>query len=305
MNPKYEAFVKAVETGSFKQSAADLGYTQAGISYLINALEKDMGTALLIRSHAGVRPTPDGEALLPWIQEVCNSERALQTRLDEVRHIEGGTIRIASFTSVAVHWLPGIISRFLDDHPQVEFESVCYEEQEAQELACWRGDFDCAFVVTPTKLDFHTISLAQDPLAIVVAPDHPLAQGGVFPAWALGKESYIKVRNDTHTEMDTLFENHGVEPNVRFEVDNDYAVMGMVAQGLGFGVFSQLILRDTPFDLVALKPEIPLERQLGIAVRSLDKASIATKAFIECTRSWVAENEKNSDGTVPSGSDIL
>ena len=39
-NQKYEAFLEAARTGSFKQAASNLGYTQAGVSYLANALEK-------------------------------------------------------------------------------------------------------------------------------------------------------------------------------------------------------------------------------------------------------------------------
>lgn len=78
MTSKYEAFVLAAETGSFKSTAEQLGYTQAGISYMMSSLESEMGTALFARDHSGVRLTEDGRNLLPWIQDVCTSERALQ-----------------------------------------------------------------------------------------------------------------------------------------------------------------------------------------------------------------------------------
>ena len=38
---KYEVVLKAAETGSFKETARELGYTQAGISYLVSSLERD------------------------------------------------------------------------------------------------------------------------------------------------------------------------------------------------------------------------------------------------------------------------
>lgn len=288
MNPKYEAFMKVAESGSFKQAALELGYTQAGVSYMMNALEQEMGCALFVRNHSGTRLTADGQTLLPWIQDVYNSERALQTKLAEVRNIEGGTMRIASFASVAIHWLPGIMKEFLDAHPHVHFEIECFEEQDELEAATWRGDFDCGFVVVPTKQAFHTVKLAYDPIYVVVNHEHPLAHETYFPIESLNTEPYIKVRNNTHTEMDSLFERNGVSPQVRFSMDNDYAVMGMVAQGLGFGVFPKLILRDIPFDLVEIKPEVPLNRQLALAVRSWEKASHVTKAFVEHTQRWVA-----------------
>ena len=46
-NQKYEAFLHIAETGSFKQAAHDLGYTQAGISYLISSMERELGIPLL------------------------------------------------------------------------------------------------------------------------------------------------------------------------------------------------------------------------------------------------------------------
>ena len=82
MTSKYEAFVLAAETGSFKKHRrAALANTQAGISYMMSSLESEMGTALFARDHSGVRLTEDGRNLLPWIQDVCTSERALQARL--------------------------------------------------------------------------------------------------------------------------------------------------------------------------------------------------------------------------------
>ena len=70
-NQKYEAFVTVAKTGSFKKTAEILGYTQAGVSYMMSSLEQEMGTALFTRDHSGARLTADGRNLLPWIQDVC------------------------------------------------------------------------------------------------------------------------------------------------------------------------------------------------------------------------------------------
>ena len=139
MTSKYEAFVLAAETGSFKSTAEQLGYTQAGISYMMSSLESEMGTALFARDHSGVRLTEDGRNLLPWIQDVCTSERALQARLGEVRHLESGTVRVAAFASTAIRWLPGIVDEFTNAHPKVELEFACFEDQRAIEEGVLRG----------------------------------------------------------------------------------------------------------------------------------------------------------------------
>lgn len=289
-NQKYEAFLKAAETGSFKRAAEELGYTQAGISYMIAALEKEMGTALFTREHSGVTLTVDGRELLPWMQAVCNSERALQTRLDEMRSLEAGTVRICAFASVAIHWLPGIVEDFARKHPHIDLGISCIEDQGKVEASLENGDFDCAFIVLPTHEYFFSLPLALDPIYVVTSPNHPLASAPFFPTEALASEPYIEMRTDAHDEFDALFERHGVRPATRLSIDNDYAVMGMVAKKLGFSLFPRLMLRNAPFELARIEPEIPTHRELAIAVRSYEQASFATRAFIECTQSWVAKN---------------
>ncbi len=289
-NQKYEAFVTVAKTGSFKKTAEILGYTQAGVSYMMSSLEQEMGTALFTRGHSGARLTADGRNLLPWIQDVCASEHALQTRLDELKHVGEGSLRVAAFASIAVQWLPDIMDVFLHDRPNIEYELAIYESQDEMEAATWRAEFDCCFVILPATLDFFTIPLARDPLYAVLPPEHPLADAPFFPKEALATEPYIKVRSsDDLTEFDSVFAKHGVEPNVRYVMDNDYAVMGMVSKGFGFSLFPQLVLESAPFELARVKPEVPAYRELAIAVRSYSRASMATKAFIECVRKWVAE----------------
>lgn len=81
-NQKYEAFLEAARTGSFKQAASELGYTQAGVSYLANALEKELGVRLFVRERAqarGASAVKDGRADSPPARRV-QERRALPIR---------------------------------------------------------------------------------------------------------------------------------------------------------------------------------------------------------------------------------
>ena len=233
-NQKYDAFLKVAETGSFKQAAHDLGYTQAGISYLVSTLERELDVPLFVRDYGGAHLTSDGADLLPWVQNVCNDEYAL-------------------------------------------------------EEAVWRGDADCGFFVYPIKHDLHAVPLRKDPLLVVVPPDHPLADAPFVPREALAEEPYIRLESGTSSEMETLFRANDVEPNVRFTIDSDYAVMSMVSAGLGFSVLADLILRDAPFPLAVKQPEVETSREIAIALRSLETASTATRAFLDATQAWIAD----------------
>ena len=75
---------------------------------------------------------------------------------------------------------------------------------------------------------------------------------------------------------------------MRFTIDSDYAVMSMVSAGLGFSVLSGLILRDAPFPLAIVPPEVETSREIALALRSRKTASTATRAFAEHAERWIA-----------------
>lgn len=288
-NQKYEALLKVAETGSFKQAAHELGYTQAGVSYLVGSLERELGVMLLVRERGGARLTAEGAELLPLVKATQNAERSLEEKTRELKHLESGSVRVAAFTSTAIQWFPGIAKQFVALHPAVDLQLECLDDEDALEAAVWRGDVDCGFFVHPIKRELEYEDLYRDPLLVILPPDHPLAHAKRVPRRTLAEEPYIRLRSGSLSEMDAVFEQNGVEPQVRFTIDNDYAAMSMVSAGLGFSVLSSLILRDTPFPLAIVPPEVETTREIAVAVRSMKATSAATRAFLDVTRSWVAK----------------
>ena len=151
MDSKFIAFTKAAKLGSFKEAAEELGYTQAGVSYMISSLEKEMGVTLFHRGRTGAQLTEEGRTLLPWVLDIVNDESALEVKLREMRNLEIGDVRIASFASVAIHWLPDVFVRFMEDHPHIKLDVTCFEEQDEMEDAVQNGEFDCCFLIEPSK----------------------------------------------------------------------------------------------------------------------------------------------------------
>lgn len=74
---KLEALVVAVELGSFTKAAQQLGYSQSGLTHMMNALEQEIGFSLLLRDHRGVRLTAQGQQIYPTIQQLLAVHRHL------------------------------------------------------------------------------------------------------------------------------------------------------------------------------------------------------------------------------------
>lgn len=277
---KYMAFIKTAEYGSFTKAAEVLHYSQSGISRMIGDLEKEWRVTLLERSRWGVSLTSDGSRLLARAQKLCEEYRKLQMEVDDLHGVQSGLIRIGTFSSVATHWLPNIIKAFQKDHPNIDYELLLGDYAEIEEWIA-EGRVDCGFVRLPARPAFETIPLARDHLLAVLPEGHPLAESERVPASALCSEPFILLERGARTDVTEIFEREGLSPRVRFTTWDDYAIMSMVESGLGISILPELILRRIPYRIVAKKLAVPAYREIGLALRERESASLAVKKFIE------------------------
>ncbi len=165
---KCQIFLKAVELGSLTRAAEDMGYTQSAVSRSIADLEREWDVSLLTRGKDGVLLTAQGESLLPYIQALCNAERTLETQVSDLHGLTRGLLRVGTFTSVSIHWLPGIMKGFLDRYPGIQFELVSkWEFTEVEELVR-RGQVDCGFLGLPVGDALDASFLRRDRMLAVL-----------------------------------------------------------------------------------------------------------------------------------------
>lgn len=284
---KYEAFLKTLETGSLTKAAASLGYTQSSISHMLNALEKEWRLTLLIRDRSGIRLTSDGQRLLPYIRQVVQAHRELIDETANLRGLRSGLIRLATFTSAAVNWLPGLIQTFQQQYPGVDFELL---HGHYSDIENWldTGQADCGFQRLPVRSDFESRFLMQDRLVAILPEHHPLAGLERFPVEALGEEPFLLLEEGTVNEIRDIFELHGIHPKVRFTARDDYAIISMVESGLGISILPELVLNRTPYRVVQKELSVPAYRRLGICLKSGEHTSPALRKFLEHVETYPA-----------------
>ncbi len=276
-------FLTVAETGSFRKAADELGYTQAGISYIIGAMEEAAGCSLFLREHGGVKLTSEGELLLPQIQQLHAWERRFAQTVNELNGLEKGTLRVQIFDSVSVHWIPKILREFCRDYPGIKVELFTEENARRAEEMVLNGEADCGFFLTGKVDGLDTIPLIEEHLMAVVSPDHPLANEKHFPISQIEKYPYIRMKYEEASPIGQAFREENITPNVAFTMDNDYAAMAMVSNGLGFCIFPELLLKNIPYDLKCLTFDMPKKRTLSVGTRNMETASKACRKFIEYT----------------------
>lgn len=277
---KHMAFVKTVEYGSFTKAAEILNYSQSGISRMINDLEKDWKVTLLERGKAGVKPTSDGLRLLPYAKNVCSEYEKLLMQVDEIGGLQSGLIRIGTFSSVATHWLPNIIKAFQTDYPNIVYELLLGDYTEIEEWII-TGRVDCGFIRLPVRHDLETIFLEQDKLLAILPQNHPLTSLEKIPVTALCNEPFMLLEKGAKAEVSEIFERCNLTPNTHFTTWDDYSIMSMVESGLGISILPQLILKRTPYKIVAKELDVPAYRNIGLALRNKKTASLAVKRFLD------------------------
>ena len=277
---KYLAFVETVDKGSFTKAANSLNYAQSSISKMIADLEKEWGFPLLERNKKGVYLTSSGKQLLPYARKILSDFEEMQQQVHAINGIQSGTVRIGTFSSVAINWLPNIFSKFQEDYPKIDYEILLGDYDDIEK---WidEGRVDCGFLRLPSCTNFDIISLKQDEYKAVLPMNHPLAQKDFLDYKDLNEQPFLLLEHGGKTEVSELLEKYNIHPNIRFTTWEDYAIMSMVEKGLGIGVLPDMILKRIPYQ-VAIRPfRTPYFREIVLAMKDQKKMTPAIEKFIE------------------------
>lgn len=282
---KFKVLLKVVELGSLTKAAEVMGFTQSGVSHMINSLEDEFGFSLLIRNRSGAKLTTNGEEILKTIREILKWNEHLEQQVASIHGIELGTIHIGTFTSVGVHWLPGIIQDFQRDYPHIEIRLV---EGDYREIEDWiaEGKIDCGFLSLPTSDIFDAILLHQDPMLVLLPMEHPLSSEDSITLSQIENEPFIMPSQGSDYDVNRMLEKARIKPDIKYTLGDDYAIMAMVEKGLGISILPELVLRGQQRNIRLIELEEKSFRSLGIAVNSMREISPATKRFLNYVKSY-------------------
>ena len=277
---RYIALQKIVESGSFSRAAEILGYTQSGISQMISSLEDEMSLRLLNRSRSGVKLTPEGEALYPFIERSILQYQAMQEKAKEIRGLEAGLIRIGTISSITCHWMPQLIRKFQLRYPNVQF---LFHQGDYSSIPEWirSGAVDFGFIAPEAVRDLQTITVKEGEMLAVLPEGHRLAGEEKIRLEELTAEPFILLEEGHFSEPLNAFHSAGLEPDVKYRIHDDYAIMTMVEAGLGVSILAELVLRRTCYRIVILPLEPKVMRTLAVGYKDRDSLPIASRYFID------------------------
>lgn len=278
---KLKALKVIVETGSITRAAERLGYSQPGLTGMLNRLEQEIGYPVLQRGSGGVSLTEAGEALMPHVERILRDSRALEQAIADHRPEERRILRIGSYTSISRNWLPPVLKGFGAQFPDVQ---LTVKDGSCMDIEQWlmEGTIDVGLLSNCFSAPLEFLPLLQDPYYAVLPPEE--RPGETFDISSFNGRTFFIPSKGVDTEVLRILERSGVTPRFSLIATEDSAVIKMVEQGLGCSLLSELILRGST-DHVSLVPiDPPAFREVGAAVRSLKKAGPVLRSFLRYIR---------------------
>ena len=187
------AFLIILEEGSLNRAAIRLRISQSTLSRQMQALEADVGGALLERTTTGVRPTDAGHALASSLPRVLAGYDAA---IGEARRLARGqrdVIRVGYLGSAAQMFLDPALSVMRRSNPEVKVKLLDLSPGE-QITALRKGEIDLALIGQEGALvstEFYTLKITTLPLVAVMPADHSLASKKQISLKELGDERFI------------------------------------------------------------------------------------------------------------------
>lgn len=285
---KFEIFNTVVELGSLTEASVKLGLTQSAVSHAIASLESEWGFSILSRGRTGIRLTSNGELILQYIREILKWNEQMTQQIASINGLEAGTIRIGTFSSVSIQWLPEIMGYFNEYHPSIEIKLL---EGTYEDIEHWisSGAVDFGFLSLPTLKTFEVIPLKKDRMLIIVPDKHPLAGQNEISFEQIKDDKFIMPKISCDNDVRRILKENNVNPDIKFELEDDQAIISMVQHGMGISIFPEMVLYRVPNSVRIINLEGDYYRSIGIAATSFKTISPAARKFIKIIQSYLNE----------------
>ncbi len=140
---------------SFSKAADELNVTQSAVSHQVRLLEEYLGEHLFVRQGRKLSLSQTGAF---YLEEITPAIYSIAKASQKIREGEGGQLRLAIYSSLAVKWLIPRLSDFKRTHPEIELtlNMVASDTEFSDNVG------DCFITVIPPKKNFHITPLVKE-----------------------------------------------------------------------------------------------------------------------------------------------
>ena len=286
---KVQALLAAVDLGSLTSAASELGYTQSGLTHMMNSLEAELGLTLLLRGKSGVRLSPAGQELLPELRSLADAADALDLAAEQLRQRNCSTLRLGAYSSIARHWVPQIMAEYRKVCPDTQVSLIMdglvelYSAVRDDQLDCIMTSYDESLAQ-----GFGWIPLWEDELVAVLPESCPL-EGDVMPVERFDESQFLMPSQGADTYILPIFaaSPRKIGPHIITTNLDDESIVSMVEHGLGVSLLSRLVVKGMSYQVKIVPISPKYFRSLGIIVSEKRMHDKNIRRLISCSQSII------------------
>jgi len=233
-----KVFCHLAETESFTKAAQINNVTQSAVSQQISSLERVFKSLLIERSKKKFRLTREGQVLYDYSKQIIQTYDLLYSKLQEIKDIISGTIRVATIYSIGLHDLPPYLKKFLKAYPTVNVH-VEYRRSNQVYEDVLGNVVDLGLVAYPVRdSKLEIVPLRKDKLVLICYPQHPFAKLKGVKLKDLSGQKFIGFEPDipTRRAIDKILKDQSVTVQHVMEFDNIETVKRAVEIDAGIAI---------------------------------------------------------------------
>ena len=288
---KLEILMTAADLGSFTKASEVVGYTQSGLTHMMDALEREVGFPLLLRSHNGIQLSEQGRQLMPAIREFLQANANLENQIRSIAERKTEVIRVAAYASIAMHWMPEILYRFRRICPEVSVDLRMVDHALEPYELLERGKTDVIFASKQSSRSCDWVPLYSDWMYAILPKDYPLNGRRAFPLQEFEGQEFLMPYGSFDLDVRAALEPVGVRVNEKICRFDDETVIRMVGRGLGVSMMSELMVRGRTDGVLCVPVDPPAKRELGMGTGARRSASGSIQQLKDCILEFIGATQ--------------
>ena len=284
---KLEILMTAIDLGSFSKASEVVGYTQSGLTHLVDSLERDIGLTLVRRDHNGITLTKEGETLVPSIREFLRANAKLENQIAAITDQKRDTIRVAAYASIAMHWMPEILYRFRRVCPNTDVDLRMVDNALEPFELLEKGRTDVIFAAKQAGYSCDWTPLCQDAMYAILPPEYPLGEMETFPIELFEGKEFLMPYGRFDLDVKAALDKNGVKPRIRPCHVDDETVIRMVGKGLGLSMMAEMMLRGRTAGVQVVPISPATGRELGMGMHMKESVPDGILHLRECVLAFI------------------
>ena len=286
---KLEILMTAADLGSFTKASEVVGYTQSGLTHMMDALEREVGFPLLQRDHSGIRLSEQGMQLMPAIREFLQANANLENQIQAIAQKKSEVIRIAAYSSIAIHWMPELLYRFRRLCPEVNVDLRMVDHALEPFTLLESGQSDVIFASRQQCSCCEWTPLYSDRMFAILPKDYPLSDPSSFPLQEFANQEFLMPYGSFDIDVKAVLAPLGIRLNARLCRVDDETVIRMVGRGLGVSMMTELMIRGRTADVLCVPVTPHATRELGMGIHTRAHASESIQKLKACMLQYTHE----------------